>query len=84
MSMHFMIVCHSFQQVASGEKPFLLEIVHRLVKVSTTLQDAPVLSMWKALRNVMSFAWFLRKMSSIVFGLLGFATNTLKTWNASN
>ena len=46
--------------------------------------DKPVLSLWNLVRNSTSLSLFFKRMSWIGFVLFGFATNTLKTWKASN
>lgn len=41
-------------------------------------------SVWNFVRKSTNFSWFRSRISRIGFGLFGFATNTLNTWNASN
>lgn len=44
----------------------------------------PARSLWKFPKNVINRSLFFWRMSMMALGLLGLATNTLNTWNASN
>merc|ERR1719510_1089332 len=70
--------------VAVGDEGFSSLICFIKYAFSSLNCSSSLRSLWKFWRKSISFSRFRIRMSRIGLGLFGFATNTLKTWKASN